>query len=170
MMSVTFEDHLLNLRAERQAFLSAQSDTLDGLNPDRRQIELNHQRGAILTALHELRALCPAQANAAWALFPELRHSDDLPARPVPGESGETGAFFGADFLTGASLPPSLPNIASVARPTRGTPTAARRFAPGPVVRGLTPCPASWLSALSPGALDFGIRSNDASINERNRP
>lgn len=169
-MNAAFETHLLNLRAERQAFLSAQSDYLDGLNPDRRQIELNTRSAAILTALQELRALCPAQARAAWSLFPESRFSEDLPARPVPGKSGETGAFFVADFLTSASIPPSLPNIAPVARPARGTPTAAHRFAPGPVVRGLTPCPTSWLAALSPGAVDFGIRSNDASTNERNRP
>jgi hypothetical protein len=170
MMNAKFEAHLLQLCAERQSFLEASRDHLDGLNPDRRQIELNHRRGGILTALHELRALCPAQASAAWSLFPELRLSDDLPVRPVLGVSGDTGAFLAQDFLPGASITPDLPNIAPVARPARGTPTAAHRFAPAPVVRGLTPCPTSWLSALVPGALEFGIRSNDASTNERNRP
>lgn len=121
MMNAAFETHLWQLRAERQAFLEALSDHLDGLNPDRRQIELNHHRAAIMTALHELRALCPAQAGATWALFPELHFSEELPIRPVPGESGETGAFLGADFLTGAPISPSLPNVAPVARPARGT-------------------------------------------------
>lgn len=167
MMSAAFDAHLLQLCAVRQAFLSALSHYLDGLNPDRRQSELRQQRPTILMALRELRALCPAQASAAWSLFPELRFSDDLPVRPAPGASG---AFFGADFLTGASIPPALPNVAPVARPARGTPTAALRFAPMPVVRGLTPCPTSWLAEPEPGAVDFGIRSNEAPTNERNRP
>ena len=128
MMSAEFEIHLRQLCADRQTFLSALSDFLDGLNPDRRQIELGYHRAAIVTALHELRALNPAQASAAWAFFPELRLADDLPCRSSRVKQ-EPDAFFVTDFLSQTSFPLFDPNIAQLARSARGTPAAARRFA-----------------------------------------
>lgn len=111
--------------ADPGAFLMALGRYLDGLNPDRRQVELRKHHAAIRAAWQELTDRDPAQSHKAAAHFPELRLGEHRPSRLPPRVREDETVVYVPAFPFQVSFPLSDPNVAPIARTARGTPTAA---------------------------------------------